>query len=107
MAVKRTRINKNDKVAVISGADRGKTGSVIAILPKKGKIMVKGIAVMTKHVKARKQGDVPGIKKEESYIRLAKVMPICSSGKKACRVGSKRLKDGKNVRICCRCKEVL
>ena len=62
------RIKKNDTVVVLSGKDKGKTGSVIEILPKKGKVMVKGVAVVTRHVKARKQGEVPGIKKEETYI---------------------------------------
>jgi len=99
------RIKKNDKIKVIAGKDKGKEGSVIAILPKKGKIMVKGIAVSIKHSKARKQGDVPGIKKEESYIDASKAMPICSHCKQPCRVGVVQLKDGKSARACNKCKE--
>lgn len=99
------RIRKSDKVKVITGKDRGKEGSVIAILPKKGKILVKGVAVSIKHSKARKQGDVSGIKKEESYIDASKVMPVCSHCKQPCRVGVVQLKDGKSARMCTRCKE--
>ena len=58
------RIKKNDTVVVLSGKDKDKNGTVIEVLPKKGKVLVKGIALKTRHVKARKQGDVPGIKKE-------------------------------------------
>jgi large subunit ribosomal protein L24 len=101
------RIKKNDTVKVISGKDKGKTSSVIAILPKKGKILIKDVAVATKHMKARKQGDTPGIKKEETYICLSKVMPVCPSCKKSCRVGTIELKDGKRARVCGKCKEVM
>lgn len=101
------RIKKNDKVMVVSGKDKGKTSDVIAILPKKGKIMIKDVAVVTRHAKARKQGDIAGIKKEESFIALSKVMPICPSCKKPCRVGTVMLKDGKRARVCGKCKEVM
>lgn len=100
------RVKKNDIVHIITGKDRGKEGSIIAILPKKGKIMVKGVAIVTRHLKARKQGDVGGIKKEESFFNTSKVMPVCSSCKKPCRTGSKELDQGKKVRTCKRCNEI-
>ncbi|MFS8507267.1 MAG: hypothetical protein LVQ75_04145 [Candidatus Babeliales bacterium] len=62
------RVKKNDKVLVISGKDKGKTSSVIAISPKTGKIMVKDVAVTIRHVKARKQGDIPGIKRRVIHL---------------------------------------
>jgi large subunit ribosomal protein L24 len=101
------RIKKNDKVMVISGKDKGKKSDVIAILPKKGKIMIKDVAVATRHVKARKQGEIPGIKKEESYIKLSNVMPICPSCSEPTRIGKKFLNDGKKVRVCGKCKEIM
>lgn len=70
------RIKKGDQVYVLTGKDRGKKGVVIAILPKKDKVMVKGIAVVTRHVKARKQGEVSGIKREERFIHISNVMPV-------------------------------
>jgi large subunit ribosomal protein L24 len=72
----KSAIKKGDLVYVLTGKDRGKKGSVIEILPKKGKIMVKGIAVVTRHVKARKQGETSGIKREERYIDISNVAPI-------------------------------
>lgn len=101
------RIKKNDKVKIISGKDKGKEGVVLALIPKKDKIKVKGVNIVTRHVKARRQGETSGIRKEESFIYAPNVMPICPACKKACRVGAKTLEDGKRVRTCGRCKEVI
>lgn len=99
------RIKKNDLVCVRAGKDRGKEGVVIAISPKQNKVMVKGIALVKKHVKARKQGDIAGIKEQESYIALSKVMPLCTSCHKGCRINAKSLESGKMVRMCNRCEK--
>ena len=100
-----SRIKKNDSVVVLSGKDKGKQGSVIKVDPKKGLLLVKDIGIVTRHLKARKSGEKSRITKEESYLPLCKVMPICSSCKKPCRVQVKLLAEGKKVRICHRCKE--
>lgn len=100
------RIKKNDTVIVKAGKDKDKRGTVIEIVPKKAKVMVKDVAVVKRHAKARKQGDVAGIKKKESYIAISKVMPFCTACNKPCRINSKILQDGKKVRICNRCKEI-
>ena len=102
----KVRVKKNDSVLVVAGKDRGKQGTVIEVLPKKGKVMVKGVAIVTRHAKARKQGEVAGIKKKETAIDVSNVMPICGSCKKPCRIGSKKLENGRSARTCVRCKEV-
>ncbi len=79
------RIKKNDTVVVLSGRDKGKKGVVIKVNPKKGKILVEGVALATKHVKPRRSGEQGGIKKEESFITLSNVMPVCAACKKASR----------------------
>ena len=98
------RIKKNDTVVVLSGKDKNKQGAIIEILPKKGKVKVKDVAVITRHVKARSATQAGGIKKEESFIDIARVMPICGSCKKACRVNATALDNGKRTRTCNRCK---
>jgi len=100
-----SRIRKNDNVIVISGRDKGKQGTIITVNPKKGKVLVKGVGVVTKHVKAKKQGEKSRIVKEEGPMNLSKIMPVCPSCKKPCRVSTKVLDDGKKVRSCSRCKE--
>jgi large subunit ribosomal protein L24 len=99
------RIKKNDMIHVLSGKDKGKQGRVIVVDPKKEKVLVKGISIVTRHVKAKKQGQQSGIIKEESYIPLCIVMPVCSRCNKACRIRTKS-GDGKSkLRVCHRCEE--
>ena len=62
------KICKGDKVQILSGNDKGKTGEVLEVLPKTQKILVKGVNVRKKHVKARKQGQESGILSVESPI---------------------------------------
>lgn len=100
------RIKVKDSVFVCVGKDKGKQGSVIEICRKQGVVKVKGINLVTRHVKARTANDVSGIKKEEGYINISNVMPICSSCKKMCRVITKVSDDRSRSRACGRCKEV-
>lgn len=72
----KSSIKKGDQVYVLTGKDRGKKGTVLAVLPKEGKVMVKGVAVVTRHVKARRQGETSGIKQEERYIDISNVAPL-------------------------------
>lgn len=93
------RIKKNDTVLVISGKDKGKKGQVIAIDHQLNKVKVKGVAIITRHKRARRQGEQGGIFKEESFIHISNVMPLCPSTKKPCRVAYKKLDDGTRVRV--------
>ena len=69
-------LKKNDLVVVLTGKDRGRKGRIIEILRKKGKIKVEGVAVVTKHAKARKAGETSGIRKEESFIHISNVKSV-------------------------------
>ena len=100
------RIKKNDIVQILSGKDKGKEGAVIAILPKEDQVMVKNVAIATHHIKSRRTGEPGSIRKEESFIDMAQVMPICSSCKKPSRVNAKLLDTGRSVRVCNRCEEI-
>lgn len=101
------RIKKNDKVIILTGKDKGKKGTVIEIEPTKNLVKVQNIAIVTKHVKARKQGQISAIRKEESFINLSNVMLISPIDSKPCRVNFKTLDNGKKSRICNRTKEIL
>lgn len=93
------RIKKNDTVVVITGKDKGKTGPVIEIDRTLNKVKVKGVAVVTRHKRPRRQGEKGGILQEESFIHASNVMLLCPSTKKPCRVGYALGADGKKVRI--------
>ena len=92
------RIKKGDNVQVLSGNDKGKTGEVLEVMPKEDKVIVKGINVRKKHVKARKQGEESGIIPVECSIPVSKINVVCPKCGKATRVGYSVEKDQK-VRI--------
>lgn len=100
-----SRIKKDDTVLVLSGKDKGKQGPVISVNLKQNEAVVKDIGIVTRHLKAKKSGEVSKIVKEERPIALCKIMPICPSCKKACRVQIKFMEQGAKSRTCHRCKE--
>ncbi len=101
-------VKAKDQVVVISGKDKGVKGKVVTAAPKTGKVVVEGVAMVTKHQKARQQGQQGGIMKKEAFIDASNVMVICPKCGKPTRVGHKIVevtgKDGKvskkNVRVC-------
>ena len=96
------RIKKGDNVQVLSGNDKGKTGEVLEVIPKLDKVVVKGVNVRKKHVKARKQGEESGIIPVECAIHSSKVNVVCPKCNKPARLGYVMEKDEK-VRVCKRC----
>ena len=96
------RIKKGDNVQVLSGNDKGKTGEVLEVIPKEDKIVVKGVNVRKKHVKARKQGDESGIIPVECAIPASKVNVVCPKCGKVTKVGY-RVDNDKKVRVCKKC----
>lgn len=101
------RIKKNDLVQVITGKDKGKRGTILEVCPESGKVKVKGLALQVHHVKARKSGDVSGIKKIEAFIDASNVMPVCPSTDKPCRVNVKMLENGTKQRVSNRSQQAL
>ncbi len=80
------RLRKGDQVIILTGKDKKKKGTIIDILPKKGKVKIEGLCLVTKHVKARRQGETGGIKQMESYINISNVLPIDPKTNKPVRV---------------------
>lgn len=101
----KVHVRKQDTVVVVSGKDKGKVGEVLEVLPKKGKVLVKGVNVVTKHEKPSKANMNGGRVQVESPIYSAKVMLYCNSCKKATRIEHKILDDGTKVRVCKKCGE--
>ena len=96
------RIRKRDNVQVLSGNDKGKTGEVLEVMQKEDKVVVKGVNVRKKHVKARKQGDESGIIPVECAIPASKVNVVCPKCGKVTKVGY-RVDNDKKVRVCKKC----
>ena len=99
-------IKKGDKVEVLSGKDRGKQGIVLRALPKEGKVVVEGVAIVKKAVKPNQQNQQGGIVPQEAKIDASNAMLVCPKCGKATRVGHKQGElDGHKtaIRICKKC----
>lgn len=92
------QIKKDDKVIVITGRDKGKTGQVSKVYPKNGKVLVSGVNIRKVHVRPRKSGEKGQIADKNMPINLSNVMLVDSKTGKGTRYGVKMV-DGKKVRI--------
>jgi large subunit ribosomal protein L24 len=101
------KIRKNDNVLVIAGKDRGKKGKVRFAYPKSERIMVEGANFIKKHTKPVKQVKQAGIVEREAPLHVSDVMLLCPKCSKPARIGYKILQDGKKVRACRVCGEVI
>ena len=93
-------VKKGDTVMVISGKSKGRTGKVLEVSPKEGKVIVEKANMVTKHVKPRRQGEVGGRIEAEGALYACKVQVVCPKCKQPTRVGYKTLEDGTKVRVC-------
>ena len=100
--INKMNVKKGDTVQVITGKDKGQTGKVITVLPKEGKVVVEKVNMVSRHVKARKQGDESGIIQKEAPLYASKVMLYCPKCSRGVRTGRKVTGD-KKVRVCKRC----
>ncbi len=100
-------IRKDDIVVVLSGKDKGKKGRVMSADPKNGKVIVEGVNVAKRHLKARRPGEEGGIISKETPIYASKIMRLCPKCDKPTREAHKFLKDGKKVRVCKKCGETI
>jgi len=97
-------IKKNDEVYILHGKDRGKTGRVLIVMPRDGKIVVEGVQMIKRHTRPNPQRNIKGgIVEKEASIHLSNVALVCKDCKKHTRVGSKILADGRRVRVCKKC----
>jgi large subunit ribosomal protein L24 len=101
------KIRKNDTVLVVTGKDKGKRGKVRFAYPKNERILVEGINFIKKHSRARGAVRQAGIIEREAPIHVSNVMLLCSKCNHPARVGFRFLADGRKVRICRSCGEVI
>ena len=101
------KIRKNDTVLVIAGKDRGKKGKVRFAYPKDERILVEGINFIKRHTRARGVVRQAGIIEREAPIHISNVMFLCNRCNHPTRIGSRFLEDGRKVRVCQSCGEVI
>jgi len=101
------KIKKDDKVKVIAGKDKGKVGKVLKVSGKKNRLLVENINVVKRHTKPSAQNRQGGILESEALIHWSNVMLMCNKCIEPVRVKTKTLDDGKKVRICRKCSEII
>ncbi len=101
------KIKKGDKVIVLSGKDKGKTGEVTKAMPREGKVIVGGINMMTRHKKPSQSDPNGGLERIEAPMAVSKVAIADPKDGKPTRVGFKILEDGRKVRVAKRSGEVI
>jgi large subunit ribosomal protein L24 len=100
------KIKKGDRVVVITGKDKGKTGEVLRVMPKENRLVVQGVNVVKRHTRPS-MGNAGGIVEKEGAIHVSNVAHIDPKDNKPTRVGFKMLEDGRKVRVAKRSGEVL
>ena len=107
-------VKKGDTVVVISGKDKGKKGKILIAQPTDERVVVQGAAMVTRHVKPRKQGQPGGRIEKEGPIHASNVMLVCPKCDKPTRIAHKLKeveisgeKKQKSVRVCKKCGKVI
>ena len=100
-------IKKNDSVLVLTGEDSGKKGRVLSVLGKKDRIVVEGLNIIKRHMKPSKKYSQGGIIEKEAPIERSNVMLVCPKCDKPTKIGNKILENGKKIRECRKCGEVI
>jgi large subunit ribosomal protein L24 len=99
-------IQRNDKVQVIAGSDRGKQGRVLRVIPDAGKVLVENIRIVKKNVRPNPQKNIKGgIAEQEAPIHVSNVMLVCPNCGPT-RVGHK-FEGEKKVRVCRKCDQAI
>lgn len=100
------KIKKGDKVVVLAGKDKGKTGEVIEVRPSENRAVVRGVNIVRHHQKQSAQSE-GGIVAKEAALDLSNVAIVDPKDGKPTRVGFKLLDDGRKVRVAKRSGDVI
>lgn len=106
MSVK-LNIKKDDIVQVISGKEKGKKGKVLAVFQEESRVQVEKLNMFKRHTKASQKNTQGGIIEKEGKINISNVLLVCDRCGKGVRSKRKKLEDGKRVRTCRKCGEVI
>lgn len=106
--MEKSKIKKDDKVMVIAGKDKGKIGKVLRINLKKEQVLVEKVNMVKRHTKGNPYAQqAGGILEKEAPIAVSNVQVICNACTKTTRIGYRFTEDGKKIRFCKKCSEIL
>lgn len=96
------KVKKGDKVLIITGKDKGKTGKITKSFPRDGKVLIEGVNLRNRRIKPKKQGEKGQTVKVPVPMNVSNIKLICPKCGKAARTGYK-ISEGKKGRICKKC----
>jgi large subunit ribosomal protein L24 len=107
METKKFHVKKNDLVRVIAGKDKGKSGKILSVLPKKNRVIVEKVNFIKRHTRPSNTQRQGGIIEREGPIEISNVMLVCTKCNQPSRIRKTFLEDDKKVRVCKKCGEIL
>ncbi|MEK7747633.1 MAG: 50S ribosomal protein L24 [Nitrospirota bacterium] len=107
VSLTKTSLKKGDFVRVLSGRDKGKEGKILQVNRERHVVLVEQINMIKKHTRPTQKNQKGGIVEREGILQISNVMIICKKCDKPSRIKTNVLPDGKKVRICHRCDEIL
>jgi large subunit ribosomal protein L24 len=102
-----TRVKKNDKVMIMTGKDRGKSGKVLFVNKNSTRLIVEGLNIVKKAKRPDQQNKKGGIIDIEAPVAISNVMVMCAKCGKPVRLKARLLENGKKVRACVKCGEMM
>jgi len=103
----KVHVRKGDTVLVTTGKDSGKKGKVVSVLPEQSRVIVEGVNVVKRHTKPTQKLPQGGIMEKPAPVHSSNVMLFCTKCNSPTRIKKNILEDGKKVRVCKECGEVL
>ena len=100
-------IKRNDTVEVIAGKEKGKRGKVLIVLPEKQRVIVERVNFIKRHQRPTQKVRQGGIIEREGSLHISNVMLVCGKCGKRTRTGIQVLADGRRVRACKKCNEIV
>lgn len=100
-------IKKNDTILVITGKEKGKKGRVLSVSPLKDQLLIEKVNIIKRHMKPSRKYTQGGIIEKEAPLHISNVMLVCPKCSKPTRIGNSLLQDGRKVRMCKKCREVI
>ena len=101
------QLRKDDKVKIVTGKDKGKIGKILKVDRKKDRILVENINIVKRHSRPSASNRQGGIVESEAPVHWSNALLMCNKCVTPVRIKMKRLDDGKKVRICGKCKELI
>ncbi len=101
------KLKKGDKVQVLAGKDRGKTGKVLKLFSVKSRAIVEGVNLAKKHMRRRSESEPGGIKEVPTSIHVSNLALVCPQCGKGTRFGVKVSEDKSKAKVCKRCQQAM